>query len=349
MKKGKQKILVALSGGVDSAVTLFLLKKQGYLVEAAYMKNFSERINIKGSCPWREDREEAYRVATKLNVPMHTFDFQKEYHDRIVDYIFETYRLGQTPNPDVLCNNEIKFKLFLEKAHKMGFDKIATGHYAQVKRNKKYYHLIRGKDSTKDQSYFLAGLEQWQLARALFPVGGLLKSEVRKIARRAHLPNAQRPDSQGICFIGKIKLADFLAQKIKPKKGDIVDIKGRKLGEHRGVWFYTIGQRHGLNIGGSGPWYVAKKDIRKNRLVVAKITDPELYVNAVKVSGWHWVAESYKLPLKTSAQIRYRQEPQKCVVYKNKVDFVAPQKGVASGQTIALYKKNKLIASANVF
>lgn len=348
MPKSREKILVALSGGVDSAVSLYLLKKEGYSIQAAFMKNFSARVNIKGVCPWIEDREEAYRVAAKLQVPIQTFDFQKEYQEKIVNYIFETYQKGQTPNPDVLCNNEIKFKLFLEKALSLGFDKIATGHYAQIKKDKNGFHLLRGVDSNKDQSYFLSGLKQWQLARALFPVGHLTKPEVRKIAKKVKLPNAHRPDSQGICFIGKIKLEDFLKQKIKAKKGEIVDTKGNKLGTHQGIWFYTIGQRQGLKIGGTGPWYVAKKDIKKNKLVVAKLTDPELYTDTVRVNNWHWLGRVYKLPMNAKAQIRYRQELQAVTIYKNKVAFKSPQKGVASGQTVVIYKKNELIASANI-
>lgn len=348
MKITKLKILVALSGGVDSAVSLYLLKKEGHSVQAAFMKNFSARVNIQGVCPWIEDREEAYRVAAKLQVPIQTFDFQKEYQDRIVNYIFDTYQKGQTPNPDVLCNNEIKFKLFLEKALKLGFDKIATGHYAQIKENQAGFHLLRAIDKNKDQSYFLSGLEQWQLAKALFPVGHLTKPAVRKIAKKVKLPNAHRPDSQGICFIGKIKLEDFLKQKIKAKKGEIVDTKGNKLGTHQGVYFYTIGQRQGLKIGGTGPWYVAKKDIKKNKLVVTKLTDPELYSNTVRLDNWHWLCREYRWPLSAKAQIRYRQELQAVKVYKNKVAFKTPQKGVASGQTIVLYKKNELIASANI-
>ena len=351
----KRKVFVALSGGVDSAVSLYLLQKQGYEVQAAFMKNFSDRVNIKGSCPWIEDREEAYRVAAKLQVPIQTFDFQKEYHDKIVNYIFATYQKGQTPNPDVLCNNEIKFKLFLERASKLGFDKIATGHYAQIKQDKKGYHLLRGQDKSKDQSYFLSGLEQWQLAKALFPIGHLEKKKVRQIAKKAGLPNADRPDSQGICFIGKIKLEDFLKQRLKPKIGDIVDSQGRKIGQHQGVWYYTIGQRNGLNIGGDGPWYVAKKDIQNNRLVMAKADSAELYTKEIRISDLHWLGQAYKLPLQAKAQIRYRQELQTVTLSRHSrldpesqrlvATFTKPQKGIASGQTLAIYKKKELIAS----
>ncbi|MBU1203128.1 tRNA 2-thiouridine(34) synthase MnmA [Patescibacteria group bacterium] len=347
MIKKTDKILVALSGGVDSAVVLYLLKKQGYDVSAAFMKNFSEKVNIKGDCPWKEDRLMAYRVATYLKIPIQTFDFQKQYHDKIVDYIFKTYQKGQTPNPDVLCNNEIKFKLFLEQAKKLGFDKIATGHYAQIKEDKNGYHLLRGKDPNKDQSYFLSGLTQEQLSQAIFPIGDIIKSEVRHIAKRAKLPNAEKKDSQGICFIGKIDLKTFLQQKIKSKIGDIVDTKGNKLGTHPGVWYFTIGQRRGLDLAG-GPWYVAKKNIKNNQLIVAKGDDEELLTKTVQISAIHWLAKEYKLPLKTKAQIRYRQAAQNVTLYKDKVIFKTGQKGVASGQILAVYQGRELIASANI-
>jgi tRNA-uridine 2-sulfurtransferase len=345
----KQKILVGLSGGVDSAVALYLLQKQGYEVEAAFMKNFSEKVNIKGECPWKEDRLMAYRVAAHLKVPIQTFDFEKEYHDKVVNYIFDSYQAGLTPNPDVLCNNEIKFKLFLERAIKLGFDKIATGHYANVKEDKNGWHLLRGLDSNKDQSYFLAGLNQGQLSKAVFPIGDIVKPEVRKIAKKAKLPNADKKDSQGICFIGKIDLKTFLSQKIKPKSGDIVDTSGNKLGLHQGVWFYTIGQRKGLDIGGSGPWYIVEKDIKNNKLIVGHIDDEALYNKSVQISDLHWLGKEHKLPLKAKAQIRYRQVGQDItLVSTDKAEFKKPQAGVASGQILAVYKKNELIASGNI-
>lgn len=346
MKKA-QKILVGLSGGVDSAVSLYLLQKQGYQVEAAYMKCFSEKVNLKGQCPWKEDRLMAYRIAAQLKVPIRTLDFEKEYHRKIVDYIFSSYKKGLTPNPDILCNNEIKFKLFLDQAHKLGFDKIATGHYARVREDKNGYHLLRGLDPNKDQSYFLSGLTQKQLSWAMFPIGELEKPAVRRIAKKAKLANADRPDSQGICFIGKIDLKTFLSQKIKPKKGNIVDTKGNKVGNHQGVWYYTIGQRKGLDLPG-GPWYIVEKDIKKNLIVVGRIDDKKLYKNSIQISNLHWLAKEHKLPLKAKAQIRYRQPEQGLTLYKNEAIFKTPQKGVASGQILAIYKKDELIGSANI-
>ncbi len=343
----KEKILVALSGGVDSAVALYLLKKQGYYVEAAFMKNFSEKVNLKGECPWKEDRIMAYRIATQLHVPIHTFNFEKEYHDTVVNYIFDSYQKGQTPNPDVLCNNEIKFKLFLNKAKKLGFDKIATGHYARVKKVGNFYQLLRGLDKNKDQSYFLSGLNQKQLSSAIFPIGHLAKPKVRAMAQKAKLANADRPDSQGICFIGKVNLKTFLAQKIKPKKGKIVDTHGQIIGQHDGVWYYTIGQRKGLNLS-NGPWFVQKKDTKKNILFVAKEGESELYSQQIHITDIHWLGKKYKLPLKAKAKIRYRQEDQEIILQEKNIDFVKSQKGIASGQIIAIYINSELVASATI-
>ncbi|MDD5749941.1 MAG: tRNA 2-thiouridine(34) synthase MnmA [Patescibacteria group bacterium] len=343
----KTKILVGLSGGVDSAVSLYLLKKQGYRVEAAYMKCFSENINLKGQCPWKEDRLMAYRIAAQLQVPIRTLNFENQYHKKIVNYIFSAYKKGLTPNPDILCNNEIKFKLFVDYAIKAGFTKIATGHYARVKEFKKGFSLLRGLDPDKDQSYFLSGLNQKQLSLAIFPIGELRKTQVRTLAKKSKLANADKPDSQGICFIGKVDLKTFLSQKIKPKKGKIIDTKGKELGGHQGVWYYTIGQRKGLDLPG-GPWYIAEKDIKNNRLIVAKADSPELYKKEIIIGNLHWLNQEYKLPLKTKAQIRYRQPAQNIILYKNKAIFKTPQKGVASGQILAVYKGVELIASGNI-
>lgn len=339
---------MGLSGGVDSAVSLYLLKKQGHDVSAAFMKNFSENINIKGACPWKEDRSEAYRVASFLKIPIQTFDFEKIYQEKIVQYIFESYASGLTPNPDVLCNSEIKFKLFLDKALKLGFDYMATGHYARIKHDRSGWHLLKGKDKNKDQSYFLAGLNQNQLSHIVFPIGDLQKDKVRKIARQIKLPNAHRPDSQGICFIGKVDLKTWLSQKIKPKTGDIVDTNHKKIGEHQGVWYYTIGQRKGLNIGGSGPWYVVAKDLKNNKLIVGKSDSDELFTKNIQITSLHWLGQKHKLPLKAKAKIRYRQDDQSMILKDTLAKFKTPQRGVASGQVLAVYKKDELIASANI-
>ena len=347
--KNKEKILVGLSGGVDSAVAAYLLQKEGYEVEAAFMKNFSDKVNLKGECPWKEDKLTAYKVAAFLKIPIRTFNFEKEYKDKVVNYIFTSYKKGLTPNPDILCNNEIKFKLFLNKALELGFNKIATGHYAGIEENDGYT-LLRGRDNNKDQSYFLAGLNQKQLSKVIFPLQDIDKKEVRRIAKEIKLPNANRKDSQGICFIGKLDLKTFLQQKIKEKKGEIVDKDNNVLGYHQGVWYYTIGQRKGLDIGGSGPWYIIEKDLKNNKLIVGKIDDPELYHKEIKCINWHWLNKEYKFPLKAKAQIRYRQKAEDVKIEKKEdyylISFKNKQKGVASGQILAVYDKNKLIASA---
>ena len=348
-KKKKEKILVGLSGGVDSAISLYLLKKEGYQVEAAFMKNFSNKVNKDYKCSWQEDRLEAYKVASFLKVPIQTFSFEEEYKAKIVNYLFASYQKGLTPNPDILCNSEIKFKLFLEKACKLGFAKIAMGHYAIIKKDKNGYHLLKGKDKLKDQSYFLSSLNQKQLSYSLFPLGDLKKEKVRKIAKKIHLPNAQRKDSQGICFIGKINLKEFLEKKIPNKEGKIIDSQGNILGKHDGIYYYTIGQRKGINIGGSGPWYVIKKDLKNNILIVGKNNDLKLYKKEIVVKKLHFLNKEYKLPLKAKGQIRYNQEDQDLEIFKKnnkyKVIFKEKQRGIAPGQILVIYKKRELIAS----
>lgn len=350
-KEKKLKVLVGLSGGVDSAVTALLLKKAGHDVSAVFMKNFSSRDNTNHECPWKADRDEAYAVAKHLDIPIETWDFESKYRETVVNYLFETYQKGQTPNPDILCNSEIKFKLFLAKALLNGFDKIATGHYAQIKQDKAGYHLLKGKDPNKDQSYFLAGLNQEQLARSLFPIGHLKKPKVRILAKKAGLPNAERKDSQGICFVGKVNLKDFLSQKISPKIGEIHDVNGKKIGEHEGVFYYTIGQRKGIEVGGGPALYVIKKDLVNNVLTVGPKESLELYKTEIILTDWHWLNNQHKFPLKAKAKIRYRQEDQKVSILKiseqeYKAVFKAKQFASAAGQTLAVYKNTELIASA---
>ncbi len=349
----KIKVLVGLSGGVDSAVAALLLIQQGYQVEAAFMKNFSKAVRVDSACPWKEDYAEAQKVAEKLKIKLHFWDFENEYQETVVKYLYDSYARGLTPNPDILCNSEIKFKLFLNKAIDLGFDKIATGHYARVKLKGGEFCLLKAKDPAKNQIYFLAGLNQEQLKYVLFPLGKIKKTKVRQIAKKNNLPNAERKDSQGICFVGKIKLKDFLKQKIAPKPGDILNTKGEVIGQHEGIFYYTIGQRQGINISDKEPLYVIKKDLATNCLTVGHKTEAALYQQEINVANWHWLGKEYNFPLKAKGQIRYHQPDQRLVAKKIaanqwQINFSQPQFAVASGQILALYHSDKLIASATI-
>ncbi len=276
MQKEKNKkpvIFVGMSGGVDSSVAALLLKKEGYGVIGVFIRSWSDKSLA--NCPWEEDSRDARLVAEKLNIPFYVWDFENEYKKSVVDYMIKTYKKGITPNPDVVCNKEIKFGLFLNRALKLGADFVATGHYVRKIIDKNNcIRLVQSKDLNKDQSYFLWQLDQNQLKHSLFPVGGFLKSEVRKIASNAKLPVADKKDSQGICFLGKVKIYDFLSKFIKEKPGDVITTDGKKIGKHRGVYFYTIGQRHigisSTKIKSAKPFYVVNKDIKKNVLIVAE-------------------------------------------------------------------------------
>lgn len=339
--KPKKKVLVALSGGIDSAVSAALLLQQGYTVEAVFMKNWSSTEGLlRNECPWLDDRREALKVAAFLNIPLHTFDFEDAYQKKVMQYFFEEYKAGRTPNPDVMCNKEIKFKLLYDRAVQMGFDYIATGHYAQIKKDR----LLRSKDEFKDQTYFIYNLKQEQLKHILFPIGHLKKTNVRLLAKKLHLPNADRKESMGLCFVGKIRLDQFLFQKLKPKQGQIIDTKGNVLGTHKGTSFYTLGQRQGLGVGGEGgPYYIAKKDVKKNLLIVTK--DPHdklLEFTEIHLSGVNWITKPSKYPLVCKGRFRHQQALQDLKISKDKtgylVQFKKPQFAIASGQSLVLYK-----------
>ena len=281
-------VFVAMSGGVDSSVSAALLKEQGYNVVGVFMKNWSgDNFGIQTDCPWEQDQKDVEKVCKLLGVPFITFNFEKEYRKQVVEYFFNEYKAGRTPNPDVMCNKEIKFGLFLEKALKKGTDLIATGHYARTEKdNKGKFHLLKGIDNKKDQSYFLYNLTQDQLSKTLFPIGNFQKSKVRKLAMKFKLPNAKKKDSQGICFIGDINVQQLLRAKLKRKKGDIIDIDSReKVGKHDGAHYFTIGQREGIGIGGTKePYFVVGKDVEKNE-VKEKVVK---FAKRVKlITGYH--------------------------------------------------------------
>jgi len=342
-------VYVGLSGGVDSSLSAALLKNEGYNVVGVYMKNWSgDNYGIQTDCPWEDDVEDVKAVCKQLNIPFKSYNFEREYRQDVVDYFFREYEAGRTPNPDVLCNKEIKFKRFLDRALADGADMIATGHYAQVRKISDKYELLRGVDPNKDQTYFLHTFTQAQLSRVLFPVGEMMKPEVRKLAEKFSLPTAQKKDSQGICFIGNIDVQDFLRQKIDTKPGNIVDVDTNEVvGKHDGVMFYTIGQRKGIGIGGAGaPYFVIGKNKEKNELLVGKgANHPMLYYTKVKLENIHWISgETPKLPLDCEVSIRYRQKAQKAtlvILNENQsiqIEFENPVRAVSPGQSAVIYQ-----------
>lgn len=347
-----KKILVWLSWWVDSAVAAYLLKKDGYDVTAWFMINY---LAPEGEyCPTLEDIEVAKEVAAYLDIPFFTFDYIDEYEKKVLNYMYEGYKNGITPNPDIMCNSEIKFKIFLDEALSHGFDKVATGHYAQIIEENSIFHLKKWVDKNKDQSYFLAWLSQFQLSKSLFPIGHLQKSEVRKIALDAGLPNATRKESQGICFVGKVDLSQFLEKKIEHKIGNIVDTSGKILGQHKGVFYYTIGQRKWLDIGGlKEPVFVVKKDLENNILVVWTGQDMDLYQDELVLKNIHFLSWNVSFPFSAKAKIRYRQEDQICQIFPQNdgsysVKFAEPQRAIAPWQICALYDGNDFLVMSGV-
>ena len=348
----KPSVFVAMSGGVDSSVAAFLLQRQGFEVTGVYMKNWSDPLSAE--CPWQEDIKDFLSVCRKLGIKHKIEIFEDEYRRKVVNYLISGYKNGFTPNPDMLCNREIKFKLFLDKARKMGAEYIATGHYVIKKGKNGKFQLWQSKDSQKDQSYFLSLLNQHQLKYSLFPVGQYQKSDIRKIAKKARLTVHNKKDSQGICFIGKVKFRDFLQQFVKPKPGPVKNTEGKIVGKHPGLFFFTIGQRHGLNIGGGRPYFVVKKIKSTNTLLVAESQEDEnLYSRSLKTGSFSWIAGmAPKLPLKFQARIRYRQPLQKCTVKKMKkqlyITFDKPQRAVTPGQFVVLYKGGQMLGGGEI-
>ena len=352
----KKKVVVGMSGGVDSSVTAMLLKQQGYDVVGLFMRNWE--YGIEGSqCPNRIEFEDAKKVGKLIGIEVKGKDFVEEYRTKVFDVFLEGLKKGLTPNPDILCNREIKFNVFLNEAKKMGADMIATGHYAKIAQYKDHYVLDTPKDDSKNQTYFLHALSSEQLSHAMFPLAELTKKEVREIAKEHDLPVSDKKDSTGICFIGKQKFDEFITQYLKAIPGDIVDESGKVIGKHKGLVCYTLGQRKGIGIGGiketelanniHNPWYVAKKDMSNNTLVVVQDTNhPLLMSKNVEASHMHWVLEvAPKVGDKLMAQVRYRQKKQACTVTqvvddKVIVEFDQPQRAVTLGQSLVLYEGN---------
>lgn len=383
-----KRVVVGLSGGVDSSVAAYLLKEQGYEVIGMFMKNWhDDSVTISKECPWLDDSNDAMIVAQQLGIPFQTLDLSIEYKTRIVDYMFREYERGRTPNPDVLCNREIKFDIFLQAALKLGAEFVATGHYARKGETEvsgqRIYKLFAGKDGNKDQSYFLCQLTQAQLSKALFPIGELKKSEVRAIASKIGLATAEKKDSQGLCFIGKVHLPDFLQQQLKPKTGKVVVVDpaspvfkragtdattlaepyhfdsscGKIAGEHRGAHFYTIGQRKGLNMGGfPEPVFVIGTDTKENIIYMGMGEEhPGLYRRGlfIPIEDVHWIRSDLKMKAgekkKFLARIRYRQPLEHCMLVMDDsglfILFDGAQRGITPGQFAAWYEGDELIGS----
>ncbi|OCB75456.1 tRNA 2-thiouridine(34) synthase MnmA [Flavobacterium crassostreae] len=390
-----KRVVVGLSGGVDSSVAAYLLQEQGYEVIGLFMKNWhDDSVTISNECPWLEDSNDALLVAEKLGIPFQTVDLSEEYKEKIVDYMFNEYEKGRTPNPDVLCNREIKFDVFMKIALSLGADYVATGHYCKKAQTsiegKTVYQLQAGADGNKDQSYFLCQLSQEQLSKALFPIGELTKPEVREIATQMELVTAEKKDSQGLCFIGKVRLPEFLQQKLQPKEGVIVQIDkdnpiyktknepvlnsreelilaatkitytpemGNVVGKHQGAHYFTIGQRKGLNVGGTKePLFIIGTDVATNVIYTGLGSQhPGLFRKALFIANpeVHWVRSDMKLEhgqkLEVMVRIRYRQPLQKAMLYQFEtgmyISFQEPQSAITEGQFAAWYHGDELLGS----
>jgi tRNA-specific 2-thiouridylase len=390
-----KRVVVGLSGGVDSSVAAYLLQQQGYEVIGLFMKNWhDDSVTISNECPWLEDSNDALLVAEKLGIPFQTVDLSEQYQEKIVDYMFSEYEKGRTPNPDVLCNREIKFDVFMKIALSLGADYVATGHYCrkgEIEVNgEKVYQLLAGVDNNKDQSYFLCQLSQEQLSKSLFPIGELTKPEVREIAAQMELVTAEKKDSQGLCFIGKVRLPEFLQQKLQPKEGTIIQIDkndsvysydmqdelsveeqllfasrkmpytpkmGKVMGKHQGAHYFTVGQRKGLNVGGTtDPLFVIATDVETNTIYTGLSSmHPGLFKKAlfIEKSEVHWIRKDMTLrngeTMDVMARIRYRQPLQRATLHQFEngmyISFEEPQSAITEGQFAAWYLNDELIGS----
>lgn len=327
------RVYVGMSGGVDSSLTAALLVEQGYDVTGVYMKNWTE--DLPGmKCPWADDLADAKRVAVQLGIDFKVFDFEKEYKHKVVDYMIDEYKKGHTPNPDIMCNQEVKFKLFLEAALEDGADMIATGHYARVEGGV----LKQAVDTNKDQTYFLYRVTGEALARTLFPLGGYTKPKVREMAKERGLFTAGKKDSQGICFVGKIGIRDFLSEYVEQKPGDIIDKStSKKLGRHDGAIFYTLGQRHGLDVGGGLPYYVVGKDMDKNEVyVTTDLNDPTLWKDAIELNELHWINQA-PVDGEYHIRVRHRAPLVKATLVASLLRLSNAERAVTAGQSVVLY------------
>lgn len=347
-----KRIIVGMSGGVDSSVTALLLKQQGYEVSGLFMKNWEDYPD--GECPAVQDSQDVMDVCDEIGIEMDGINFATEYWDRVFAYFLEEYKAGRTPNPDILCNKEIKFKAFLDYALEHGADKIATGHYAKVEFRDGYYRLLKAVDQNKDQTYFLYTLGQEQLSKTLFPLGDIPKPEVRQIAEKSNFVNAKKKDSTGICFIGERKFKDFLSQYLPAQPGEMRTPDGELIGKHDGLMYYTLGQRQGLGIGGrkdstGEPWFVVGKELENNVLLVAQGEHPLLYSDDLEASKLHWTTGiAPKAPFRCAAKTRYRQPDQPCTITKLAdgrcyVEFDEPQRAVTPGQSVVFYKDDECL------
>jgi tRNA-uridine 2-sulfurtransferase len=350
----KTKVIVGMSGGVDSSVAAFLLREQGYQVEGLFMKNWEED-DSDGYCAAEADFADAKAVANQLDIPLHSVNFAEEYWERVFSHFLREYELGRTPNPDVLCNKEIKFKAFLNHALTLGADFIATGHYAKVREGS----LYKAKDREKDQTYFLHAVDKSALAKTLFPIGDYQKPEIRQLAKDLNLVTHNKKDSTGICFIGEKRFKTFLNEFILAKPGEMRSAGGELLGQHDGLMFYTLGQRQGLGIGGrqssnEEPWYVVDKDITTNTLIVAQGNHPLLYSQGLICGPIHWLGDFQdNLPLTCYAKTRYRQPEQACIISpvndnQHYIMFSELQRAVTPGQYIVFYEKNQCLGGATI-
>lgn len=344
-KPEETRVVVGMSGGVDSSVTAYVLKQQGYEVIGVFMKNWDDTDEY-GHCTATDDFNDVRRVCDQIGIPYYTVNFEKQYWDRVFQYFLDEYKRGRTPNPDVMCNREIKFKEFLDAALDLGADYIATGHYARVEYRDGEYVMLRGEDANKDQTYFLNQLNQYQLSKSMFPIGHIPKPEVRKIAEEAGLYTARKKDSTGICFIGEKNFRDFLGNYLPNQPGEMRTLSGELKGQHIGLMYYTLGQRHGLGIGGSGtgePWFVVGKDLEQNILYVEQGEHPSLYSESLTATDVNWVSEREKPETFTcTAKFRYRQPDQGVTVHLKgdntcEVVFDEPQKAVTPGQAVVFY------------